>query len=198
MIKDKSLKKLRAKIAKVQDAKRFEHTLGVCYTAGCLAMVHGVDVKTAQVAGMLHDCAKCMSDKKRLDICEKVGLEVTEIEHENPFLLHGKVGAYLAEARYGYEDPDILNAVRYHTTGRPQMSTLEKIIFIADYIEPGRKQAPNLDKIRPVAFVDLEKALCMILEDTLTYLKESGREIDPATDRTYQYYADKRERDEED
>lgn len=188
MNKDKSLKKLRMQIEKVQDAKRFEHTLGVCYTASCLAMVFGGDVRSAQIAGLLHDCAKCMSDKKRLAICEKAGLEVTDVERKNPFLLHAKVGAYLAETKYQFDDPDILNAVRYHTTGRPEMSLLEKIIFIADYIEPGRKQAPNLDRIRPVAFTDLDQALCMILEDTLAYLKQNGGEIDPATDYTYQYY----------
>ena len=101
MNKDKSLKKLRMQIEKVQDAKRFEHTLGVCYTASCLAMVFGGDVRSAQIAGLLHDCAKCMSDKKRLAICEKAGLEVTDVERKNPFLLHAKVGAYLAEKKYG-------------------------------------------------------------------------------------------------
>ena len=189
MNKDKSLKKLRMRIEKVQDAKRFEHTLGVCYTAACLAMVHGADVRAAQIAGLLHDCAKCMSDKKRLAICEKAGLEVTDPERRNPFLLHAKVGAYLAETKYGYEDHDILNAVRYHTTGRPEMSLLEKIVFIADYLEPGRKQAPNLDKLRQLAFTDLDRTLCMILEDTLSYLKSNGGEIDPATECTYQYYS---------
>ena len=193
MNKEKNLKKLRDKMEKVQDPKRFEHTLGVCYTAACLAMTHGADVKSAEIAGLLHDCAKCMSDKKRLAICEKANLKVTEIERKNPFLLHAKVGAYLAKEKYGYDDPDIINSILYHTTGRPDMSLLEKIIFIADYIEPGRKQAPNLSAIRTIAFVDLDRALAMILEDTLAYLKQGGGEIDPATEKTFQYYHSARE-----
>ncbi len=106
---------------KAQDEKRFEHTLGVEYTAG-----------------LLHDCAKCLSDEKRLSICIKNSIPVHKLEKKNPFLLHAKVGAYLAEKKYHVEDPHILNAIRSHTTGRPNMSLLEKIVFIADYIEAER------------------------------------------------------------
>jgi predicted HD superfamily hydrolase involved in NAD metabolism len=90
------------------------------------------------------------------------------MELQNPTaLLHAKVGSFLAKEKYGIEDEDVLNAIRYHTTGRPCMSTLEKILYIADYIEPGRKHASNLLQIRRMAFQDLDKTLFKILEDTL-------------------------------
>ena len=173
---------------KDQDAGRFEHTIGVEYTAAALAMRYGCDIKNAQAAGLLHDCAKCLTDEKRLALCKKGNIPVTELEKRRPFLLHAKTGAYLAETKYGITNPDILNAIRNHTTGRPSMSLLEKIVFIADYIEPGRTQAPNLSKIRELAFVDIDQALFIILEDTLSYLKAAGSELDPMTEETWLYY----------
>ncbi|MCM1112264.1 MAG: bis(5'-nucleosyl)-tetraphosphatase (symmetrical) YqeK [Muribaculum sp.] len=182
------LKKLRKAMEKSLDDKRFEHTLGVEYTAAALAMCHGASVKNAQLAGLLHDCAKCLSDEKRLSICEKHNISINEIERRNPALLHAKVGSFLAMEEYEVNDSDVIHAILNHTTGRPGMSVLEKIIFVADYIEPGRAKAPHLDEIRRLAFVNLDAALLRILEDTLAYLEAGGGEIDPMTRRTYNYY----------
>ena len=115
-------------------------------------------------------------------------LTVYSTEEKNPFLLHAKVGSYLASKKYGVTDPDILNAILNHTTGRPDMSLLEKIVWLSDYIEPGRKQAPNLPEIRRIAFEDLDKALIMALENTLSYLKGGNMEIDSMTQKTYDFY----------
>ena len=112
---------------------------------------------------------------------------MTDIERRNPFLLHAKVGEFLAKEKYGITNPDILNAIRFHTTGRENMSLLERIVFVADYIEPGRRQAPNLAEIRQLAFTDLDAAMLKILEDTLSYLKATGGELDPMTEITYEY-----------
>lgn len=183
-----SCKILRRQMEKVQDEKRYEHTLGVAFTAASLAMRYGADVKQAQVAGLLHDCAKCMTNEERLSICKKNKLEVTPVEKANPFLLHAKVGAFLAKEKYGIQDEEILSAVRFHTTGRPNMTLLEKIVFTADYIEPSRKTAPNLDEVRTLAFQNLDMALCKILSDTLDYLDTVDQEIDPMTKKTYDYY----------
>ena len=186
------LKKLTKEMEKVQDSKRFVHTMGVEYTAAALAMRYGKDVEQAQIAGLLHDCAKCMENDKLLSACDKHHIEVTDVERRNPYLLHAKVGSYLAKKEYKIEDPEILNAILYHTTGHPDMTLLEKIIFTADYIEPGRKQAPNLKMIRQMAFVDLDEAVKKILEDTLDYLRSGEGEMDPMTEETYQYYNDTR------
>ena len=187
-MKTNDLRKIRKAMEKCQDAKRYEHTLGVAYTAAALAMRYGADVQSARLAGLLHDCAKCLSDEKRLSICKKHHISMSDVEKRNPFLLHAKVGSFLAMDKYKVTDPDIINAILNHTTGRPGMSLLEKIVFIADYIEPGRKQAPNLEEVRKLAFIDLDKALVMILADTIEYVKSTGGEFDPMTEQTYEYY----------
>ena len=173
---------------KTLDHKRFEHTLGVAYTATALAMCYQVDLSKAQIAGLLHDCAKCISDEKKIAICTKHNIQINAIELNNPFLLHAKVGSYMAMKKYNVHDPDIINAILNHTTGRPGMSDLEKIIYIADYIEPGRKQAPNLSEVRKLAFKDLDQALLKILGDTLKYLQDTSNAIDPMTQKTYEFY----------
>lgn len=182
------LRKIRKSMKRALDDKRYEHTLGVEYTAAALAMCHDASIKNAQLAGLLHDCAKCLSDEKRLSICEKHNISINDIERRNPFLLHAKVGSFLAMEEYHVDDTDVINAILNHTTGRPDMSLLEKIIFIADYIEPGRKQAPNLSLVRKMAFQDIDRALLMILEDILAYLKSTNQELDPMTEKTYLYY----------
>lgn len=180
--------KIKKQLAKVLDGKRYEHTLGVAYTSAAMAMRYGEDIKKAEIAGLLHDCAKCMDNEKKLHICKKHHIEVSEAEQKNPFLLHAKVGGYLAVNKYGIEDEDIINAILYHTTGRPEMSLLEKIVYISDYIEPGRNHVSNLDEVRRLSFLDMDKALLRILEDTLVHLRESEKEIDPMTQETYNYY----------
>lgn len=189
-VKSSNIKKIRKAMEKSLDPKRFEHTLGVAYTAAVLAMRYDCDVLKAETAGMLHDCAKCMSNEKRLNICKKHNISVNDIERRNPFLLHAKVGSYIAMQKYNIHDRDIINAILNHTTGRPDMSLLEKIIYVADYIEPGRKQAPNLMQIRKLAFSDLDAALLKILENTLVYLGEGEGEVDPMTQKTYDFYKD--------
>ncbi|MCM1089195.1 MAG: bis(5'-nucleosyl)-tetraphosphatase (symmetrical) YqeK [Muribaculaceae bacterium] len=186
---DVNLKKLRKEMEEKLTAKRYEHTLSVAYTAATLAMVHGADKDKALIAGLLHDCAKCLSNKKLLLICRKNSLPVSEIERQNPSaLLHAKVGSFLACEKYGIEEEDVLNAIRYHTTGRPDMSLLEKILYIADYIEPGRTHAANLGQIRRIAYQDLDRALLTILEDTLSYLRSTDGQVDSMTKETYEYY----------
>lgn len=182
------INKIRRSVSKTLDAKRFEHTLGVTYTAAALAMCHGADIRKAQIAGLLHDCAKCVDHNKKIAICLKHNIEINEIERKNPFLLHAKVGSYIAMHKYNIVDEDIIQAILNHTTGRPAMSLLEKIIYIADYIEPCRRQAPNLSVIRKEAFRDINIALTLILEDMLVYLDSLNSDIDPMTRQTYEYY----------
>ena len=168
--------------------KRFIHTLSVAGTASSLAMCYGADLEKAETAGLLHDCAKCMDVRKMQKVCEKAGLTVSSFEADSGSLLHSKAGSVLKEEKYGITDPDMINAIRYHTTGRPGMSLLEKIIFVADYIEPGRFTAKNLPLIRRLAFSDIDEALMKILYDTLVYLNSTGLVVDPMTQKTYDYY----------
>ena len=180
--------KLEKKMKKVLEEKRYLHTLGVAYTAANLAFIYGYDDKKAFVAGLLHDVAKCISQQKRLMICKKNHIEITPIEEENPVLLHAKVGAFFAKEKYGVCDEEILNAIRFHTTGRPEMTLLEKIIYVADFVEPHRKKLPRLAEIRKISFEDLDMAIYMILENSLNYLEKGNAKIDKKTEETYLFY----------
>ena len=167
---------------------RYEHTLGVMYTAEALAMRYGVDMTKAAVAGLLHDCAKCIPNQQKLKICKKHDIEVTESERRNPSLLHAKLGAYMANKAYGVSDGEILNAIRWHTTGKPDMSMLDMIIYMADYIEPNRDKAPDLKEIRKLCFENIEEALYEVLKSTLDYLEDRPESIDPMTKESYLFY----------
>lgn len=172
------------------DSDRYEHTLGVMYTAASLAMCYGEDIEKAMTAGVLHDCAKGIPNSKKIKLCEKYQIEVTESEKKNPELLHAKLGAYMAVHKYHVGDETIAQAITSHTTGRPGMTLLEKIIYIADFIEPGRKEIPKLDEIRRMSFKNIDQALFTILENSLAYLRTRDKVIDPITEKTYLYYKD--------
>ena len=182
------LNKIKKTLKKELDKDRYEHTLGVMYTSACLAMANGYDMEKAQLAGLLHDCAKCIPDDEKLQICEEHDIPINAVEYESPFLLHAKLGAYLAETVYEVKDPEILHAIKVHTTGAPDMSTLDKIIYIADYIEPGRRELPNMADVRRLAFQNIDECLYRILKDSLVYLDSKNITVDPMTQRTYDYY----------
>ena len=189
----KGLEKYQKKLQKHLDKGRYEHTLGVMYTCAALAMAYHYDMEKAMLAGLLHDCAKNIPNDKKLEMCKKHHIEITEVERENPFLLHAKVGAWVAKKKYDIRDEEILHAIKVHTTGEPAMQTLDMILFIADYIEPGRDKAANLDQIREMAFRSLEQTVEQILFDTLHYLNQKSGRIDPTTEVTYEYYKNRRE-----
>ena len=180
--------KLQKKLQKELDEDRYCHTLGVMYTSAALAMRYGEDMEKAQVAGLLHDCAKCIPNEKKKKLCEKYKIPVTQVEEGAPFLLHAKLGAYLAKTKYNVSDPEILQAITWHTTGKPDMTLLEKIVFLADYIEPARYKAAHLHEIRDIAFVDIDQAVYMTLRDTLRYLESGIGAVEEMTKSAYVYY----------
>ena len=183
-----SFDELEQRLSGVLNPHRFRHTLGVSDTAAALAMAHGADVEKARLAGYLHDCAKYLKDDEIVRCCEDAGIGLSETELAAPWIIHAVYGAYLAETLYGVKDPEILGAVRWHTTGKPGMSLLEKIIFTADYIEPCRKMLPGLPRIRGEAFQDLDLAVFHILEDTDSYLNALGRPVDPHATEALSFY----------
>ena len=195
-----SIRDLESEVKEHITAKRFHHTQGVMYTAAALAMCHGYDVEKAMIFGLLHDCAKDISMEHQLMLCEKYKLSISDSERVAPSLLHAKLGSYFAKTHYGIDDKEILDAILYHTTGRPDMTTAEQILYIADYIEPGRKDMQILSKVRTLAFQNLEQCVYVILESTLYYLESKSETqnqqiIDLATRKAYQFY--KRKRSEE-
>ncbi len=179
---------MREKLEKKLTKKRFEHSLGVEYVAGSLAMVHGVDVEKALTAGLLHDCAKYLTSEEKIESCRKYNLSISECEYNNPELLHAKLGAYFAKEKYGITDENILSAIEFHTTGKPAMNMLEKIIFVADYIEPNRKPLKDIEEIRKEAFSDIDKCIVHILKNTLSYLSTRPDDTDKTSIDTFNYY----------
>ena len=179
---------IKKKLKKELDKERYEHTKGVMYTACCLAMANEYNIDKAMLAGLLHDCAKCIPNDEKIKICNDNNILINDAELSNPGLLHAKVGSYIAETKYNITDPDILHAIKVHTTGCPEMNILDKILYIADYIEPKRDRAPRLDYIRKIAFEDLDTCIAEILYDSLHYLSGQNKSIDPMTQNTYEYY----------
>lgn len=191
-MKEYDILKLQETVKKKLPAKRFRHTMGVAYTAANLAMRYDCQMERAYLAGLFHDIAKCYDDAELLSKAEKIGIDISPSEREAPYLLHGKVGAWQLYNKYGIEDEEIADAIRYHTTGRPDMTLIGKIIFTADYMEPGRRPVPGLNEVRKMAFVDLDETVYLILLNTMEYLKDK-KTIDPMTQKTFEFYREKRD-----
>ena len=172
---------------------RYVHTLGVAYLSASLAMCHGASHKDALIAGLLHDCAKNIPEDKMLKECLRLEITLSECERDIPELIHAAYGAYLAREEYGIIQEDILLAVRNHTLGRPDMTILEQIVYLADYLEPGRNHPtiPSLDELRKIAFQSLDKATYLVSKNSIHYFETTGKEADPMTYRVYEYYKDK-------
>lgn len=130
------------------DEERFEHSIGVSETAVELAKEFNLDEEKAYVAGLLHDCAKCIPQDESLAIMQKY-LSVEDCEMINPKTFHAPVGAFLAEKEFGITDKEILSSIRWHTIGKLNMTDFEKIIFIADKIEPRTRPQTYIDYIKP-------------------------------------------------
>ena len=171
--------------------KRYEHTLRVEKTAITLAKKHNGSVYDVALAALLHDNAKNVPDEKKLTLCKKYHIELSKAEEENVDLVHSKLGGVLAVNDFNVKNQDIINAIKYHTTGRPNMSLTEKIIYIADFIEPGRKEFPGLIQARELADEDLDTALIKILLLTINHVTDRGLIIDPITEKAYEYYSKK-------
>jgi predicted HD superfamily hydrolase involved in NAD metabolism len=158
---------------------RWEHTLGVAQTAMKLAEREGVDPKKAEIAAILHDYCKFWSADELTAWIKKYHLPLDLLDY-NKELWHAPVGAEVARVDFGITDEDILNAIRYHTSGRPRMSKLEKIIYLADYIEPGRR-FPGVDEVRELADIDLDQALLQAMSNSIIFLIERQQKVYPLT-----------------
>ena len=178
---------IKADLKEKLPKKRYEHTLGVAYTAAALAMCYGEDILKAELAGILHDVAKAKKSSELKDDMKGYidpytdGDYVALIADKAPQILHAIYAPYLAKKDYKIEDKDILSAIRWHTTGKKDMTMLEKIVFVADYIEPNRKKLPDLDRIRTLSFHDISEAVKVIAKSTIEYLGSQGMYIDKFT-----------------
>ena len=171
----------------LHDEKRRLHVQGCSDTAAALAERWGADPELARRAGILHDITKAFSGTEQLHLCQKYDIVLTELQRDNPKLLHAKTGAVIAREVFG-ECEDVVQAVWWHTTGRPEMTTLEKIIYIADYMEPNRR-FPGVETLRELVEQDLDAAVCRGLEQSVRHLRKHGKIIDPDSLAGLEYYA---------
>lgn len=171
--------KMEYKLKKELDRQRFEHTLGVEETARRMAQVFGEDEEKAALAGLLHDCAKCMPLSQMVKAAK--GAHVDDVMKESKALMHAVAGMCVAQDVYNVHDEAVLSAIRWHTTGRAGMTRLEKIIYLADVIEPNRKPFPGIEALRQLCAEDLEQAMHMALRMSLEHVREQGKPLHPDT-----------------
>lgn len=174
------MEEIHKKLAKTLSPKRWKHSVGVSNTAVRLAKLYGGDPDKALLAGIIHDCAREMPNNILLQTAEAFDIVVTDVDKREPVLLHAPVGALIACRDYGIEDPEVLHAITWHTTGGPVMSLLDNIVFLADFIEPGRSYA-GVERLRALADRSLRDALLAAYDQTLQHVMAKGGLIHPAT-----------------
>jgi len=191
--------KITEQLQKDLSPKRFLHTQGVAYFSASLAMCHGASHQDAFLAGLLHDCAKEYPEDELLSLCQKEQISLFEDEILLPQLRHAPYGAFLAKTKYGIENEEILQAIRYHTIGHTKMTLLEQIVYIADYLEPSRTQetSPSLDEIRRIAFRNLDEATFLVIQNLIRYFTQMNYKINDDMWNMYHYYENKIKNPEE-
>ncbi len=167
---------------------RFTHTMSVLTLSKQLALHYDADVKQITICSLLHDYAKEMSKEEKFQYLDKNNLYIDEFVKNNIELSHGIIAKDIANKKYGITDIDMLNAIEYHTTGRPNMSILEKLLFLADSLEPNRKydEVPELTKL---AFTDIDKAIVNCIKVKLDYTKKTEKQEHPLGATAYDYYS---------
>lgn len=170
--------------------KRFKHVLGVEEAAIALAEKYGASPEKASIAALTHDYAKERPDDEFELVIRRDGFDLALLEWNNA-IWHGVVGADFVQRELGIDDEEILNAIRLHTTGAAEMTLLDKIIYVADYIEPGR-DFPGVQEAREIALVDLDEAVAFETKQTLAHLIQQERPIYPKTIETYNHWVAKK------
>lgn len=159
--------------------RRYEHSIGVMEMCGELAKIYNVDVDTAMLAGILHDNAKEMSPEELIKYIDGNNINITEVERINTKVLHGKVGADIAKKKYGVSK-QVQQAIEYHTTTNPNMTTLDKIVYVSDKIELTRKSDTyDIEEERKLAKTDLDSAVILIINSNIKSLIEKDKLISP-------------------
>ncbi|MBQ9492584.1 MAG: nicotinate (nicotinamide) nucleotide adenylyltransferase [Oscillibacter sp.] len=178
-LKHLPLSRLRPVALSCLHHRRIPHVLGAEQEAIRLSIRYGANVEQARRAALLHDCTKRCTPEEHFALCARYGIEPDPVERANPKLLHALTGAAVARETYGM-DPDIVRAIRYHTTGRARMSLLEKIMYLADYIEPSR-DFPGVEDLRRACYENLDDGLSMGLEMTIREMNARGEPLHRAT-----------------
>lgn len=174
-------KDIEYKLEEMLPERRLKHSMNVSQCAVKLSEIYSYDMEKAKLAGLIHDCAKYFNDDQVEDSIKKFNIELDSLEENNISLSHSVIGSYVIQETFNIKDEDIINAVRYHTTGRENMTILEKIIYMADLIEEGRK-FPLVDKLRELAYNgSLDEALLLSFNNTIKFVMDNNQLIHPRT-----------------
>lgn len=182
-----SINEMKEYLQKNLKPSRYEHTLGVAETAKKLASLYGVDENKAEIAGLAHDVAKNLSKEEMLQIIKENNISLSLVEENNLNLWHSVIAPIVAKNKLQINDEEILESLRWHTTGKEDMSVLEKIIYIADMIEPGRRMFDGLEEIRSATFENLDKGVYVGLTHSIKYILDNDFLIDENTIRARNY-----------
>ncbi len=176
----------KAILKKNLNEKRYFHSLCVAEEAKRLSEKYGADPDKMYLAGLLHDITKNMTDDNQLQLCEKFGIMLNRTEKASPLIWHAITGAEFVRNELGIEDEDIVSAIRYHTTGKADMTLSQKIIFTADLTSKDRCY-PDIEEIRLLAYKDLDECILAVLKFTVTDIVSRGNPLHPDTLEAYNY-----------
>ncbi len=166
--------------------KRYSHSLNVMEMALKLSEIYNADNEKVKIAAKFHDCGKIRDKTKLLEMAGEFDIILDQCMEHNIELIHGPLGAKIAKERYKIRDKEVLNAIKYHTTARENMTLLDKIIYISDYIEPGRK-FPGVEEVRELAFKDIDKSIIMAMDKTINFLIDNKNLIHTETIKARNY-----------
>ena len=159
---------------------RYTHVLSVRELAIDLAKKYGTDLRKVNFAALLHDCAKWMRTSEQYEAAANYEIQMDEVERHNPSLLHALIGVEFAVSHFDVDNPEILNAIRIHTTGSGKMTLIDKILYVADFAEPKRNH-PEAHSVRELAYQDLNKAVLEVSRHKIEHLLAKGVLIHPYT-----------------
>lgn len=188
---------MREKLSTLLTDHRYTHSLGVVETAMKMAEIFGANVEKTEIAALLHDCAKQIPHNTQLEMCKEYGIPLDEVKEKELGLLHAELGAYMAEHDFGIKDTEILDAIRYHTLGRENMSVMEKILYLADIVEPNRKEFDGLKELRELCFKDLDRALLFGFGLTIAHTNRRGHILHNQTIDAERYIREKLRKEED-
>lgn len=175
-----TVEEMKSRLEKTLDAGRYLHSIGVMNEAVKLALHYNIDVKKAEIAGLLHDCAKYVRGDEAAAMLKNAEIIPDSIQKRSPSLFHSMLGPYVARKYYGVTDKDILDAIYWHTTGRAGMTLLEKIIFVADFIE-GSRNFDGVDEARKAAYQNLDKCVLICADLTIKHVLSGNKLLHPFT-----------------
>lgn len=183
-----NLNQMEEKLKSTLSERRYKHSLGVMEAAVSMAEHFGADLEKARLAGLLHDCAKEIDKDEALKMCDEMGIFIDEEKRVQKGLLHADLGAEIMKRDYGIDDEEVYSAVKCHTMGKRNMTVLDKILYLADFIEPHRKEFEGLAKLRELCFEDLDEAMLYAINLSISFVTGKGKVLHKQTIDTRDYF----------